>query len=145
MNQVTSKTVRVKNLTSRNRRTAYAFLLPNLIGFLVFTFVPIIVAFGLSFVKWDFSNPMIFVGLKNFMKLFRDDGFQISFWNTIYYTAVSVPVTMMLSLILAILLNQKLKGVKLFRTIFFLPLYFIYGRGSGRLEYAFSSYNGSNQ
>jgi multiple sugar transport system permease protein len=104
-----------------NRLTAYAFLAPNFIGFIVFTLIPIIVACGLCFVKWDFANPMEFVGLKNFIKLFRDDGFQISLWNTIYFTVVSVPLTIIVSLLLALLVHQKLKGIKLFRTLFFFP------------------------
>jgi multiple sugar transport system permease protein len=110
-----------KSLRHSNRMTAYAFLLPNFIGFFAFTLVPLIVAFGLCFVKWDFANPMVFVGFKNFLKLFKDDGFQISFWNTIYFTVVSVPLTIVTALLLAILIHRKLKGVKLFRTIFFFP------------------------
>lgn len=122
-NMSTTKAIpkRVRSITQRNRLTAYGFLLPNLIGFVGFTLVPIVIAFGLCFVKWDFANPIEFVGLKNFLKLFRDDGFQISLWNTIYYTVVSVPLTIIISLFLAILLYQKLKGVKLFQTIFFFP------------------------
>lgn len=107
--------------TKRNRWIAYAFLLPNLIGFLAFTLIPIVMAFGLSFVKWDFANPMIWVGFKNFAKLFRDEGFQIAFWNTLYYTVISVPLTILFALLLAVLLHQKLQGVKLLRTIFFFP------------------------
>lgn len=112
---------RKRSLTQSNRLTAYAFLLPNVIGFLVFTLIPILVAFGLCFVKWDFANPMEFVGVRNFLKLFRDDGFQISLWNTLYYTVVSVPSTIIIALFLAVILNQKLKGIKLFRTIYFFP------------------------
>ncbi|MFW5988041.1 MAG: sugar ABC transporter permease, partial [bacterium] len=59
-------------LTSRNRKTAYAFLLPNFIGFFVFTLIPIVIAFFLCFVRWDFSNPIRFVGLKNFTYMFQD-------------------------------------------------------------------------
>lgn len=107
--------------TQRNRLIAYAFLLPNLIGFLVFTLIPIITAFGLSFMKWDFANPPVWVGFKNFIKFFNDEGFQISLWNTFYYTLVSVPATIVIALFLAILLHQKLKGIKFFRTIYFFP------------------------
>ncbi len=104
-----------------NRLTAYAFLAPNFIGFFVFTLIPILVACGLCFVKWDFANPMEYVGMKNFLKLFRDNGFQISLWNSIYFTVTSVPLTIVISLLLALLVHQKLKGIKLFRTLFFFP------------------------
>jgi multiple sugar transport system permease protein len=121
MNAATAKPPQAGNLTKRNRLIAYAFLLPNLLGFVAFTLIPIVFAFSLSFVKWDFANPMVFVGLKNFSKLFTDEGFQISFWNTLYYTAVSVPVTLVVSLFLAVMVHQKLAGIKFFRTILFFP------------------------
>lgn len=112
---------RKTTLTRKNRATAYAFLLPNIIGFLVFTLIPIVVAFGLSFVKWDFANPMEFIGLRNFIRLFNSEGFRISFWNTIYYTLVSAPLTIVGALSLAMLLHQKIKGMKFFRTIYLFP------------------------
>jgi multiple sugar transport system permease protein len=104
-----------------NRLTAYAFLLPNFIGFVYFTLVPIVVACGLCFVKWDFANPMVFIGFKNFLKLLRDETFLISLLNTLYYTIASVPLTIIIALFLAILLHQKIKGVRAFRTIYFFP------------------------
>ncbi|MCL6590132.1 MAG: sugar ABC transporter permease [Firmicutes bacterium] len=110
-----------KKLTRRNRLTALGFLLPNLIGFLAFTLIPILAAFGLCFFKWDFANPAVFVGFKNFTKLFHDETFQISLLNTLYYTAVSVPLTIIISLFIAVLLNHKIKGIKFFRTIYFFP------------------------
>jgi multiple sugar transport system permease protein len=112
---------KARSLSQTSRLTAYGFLLPNSIGFLAFTLIPIGAAGGLCFVKWDFATPMQFVGLRNFAKLFRDDGFLISLVNTVYYAAVSVPLTMILALGLALLLHQKLKGIKWFRTIYFFP------------------------
>jgi multiple sugar transport system permease protein len=110
-----------RTLTQTSRLTAYAFLLPNIIGLIIFTLIPITVAFALSFVKWDFANPMEFVGLRNFGKLMNDDGFKISFFNTIYYSVVSIPLTMVCSLFLSLLLHQRIKGMKWFRTIYFFP------------------------
>ncbi|SFM10176.1 carbohydrate ABC transporter permease [Halanaerobium salsuginis] len=108
-------------LTKRNRKTAYLFLLPNFIGFFIFTLIPIVVAFVLCFVRWDFSNPMRFVGLKNFTYMFTDQTFIISLKNTFFFTIVSVPATMVISLGLAILLNKIVKGVKFLRTMYFIP------------------------
>ncbi len=109
------------SLTQANRITAYLFLFPNVLGFFVFTLIPILFAFGLCFVKWDFANPMEFIGARNFLRLFRDEGFQISFWNTLYYTVASVPLTIVSALGLAMLLYQKVKGMKWFRTVYFFP------------------------
>ncbi len=117
------KASKTRTLTQTNRITAYLFLLPNILGFLIFTFFPILAAFGLCFVKWDFANPMEFVGARNFLKLFQDDGFQVAFWNTLYFTAVSIPLTIAGALGLAMLLHQKLKGMKFFRTVYFFPYF----------------------
>ncbi len=103
------------------RRTAYLFLLPNFLGFAVFTLFPIIAALGLCFVRWDFSTQMRFVGFGNFLRLFRDETFKISFYNTVYYTLISVPLTMVISLLLAVLLNKLVKGIKILRTVYFFP------------------------
>jgi len=112
---------RRRTLVQSQRLTAYAFLLPNVAGFFVFTLIPVLVAFGLCFVKWDFANPMEFIGIRNFVRLFNDEGFRISLWNTFYFTLVSVPFTIVIALFLAVLLNQKLKGIKFFRTFYFFP------------------------
>lgn len=105
----------------KNQLVAYSFLLPNLIGFFVFTFIPIIFSFVLSFVEWDFARPMVFVGLDNFRKLGTDKTFHISLTNTFYYAIGTVPLTMVASLGLAFVLNQKLKGTNFFRSLFFFP------------------------
>lgn len=104
-----------------NTLMAYSFLLPNFIGFLVFTLVPVLAAFALSFMEWDTANPMVFVGFKNFTRLLKDETFKISLWNTLYFALGSVPLTLVCSLILALALNKGLKGVEAFRTVFFLP------------------------
>lgn len=105
----------------KNTATAYLFLLPNLIGFLIFTLIPILCSLALSVMEWDSSNPMVFVGLDNFKRLFTDDTFKISLWNTVYYSIFTVPLTMISALALAMILNQKLKGINIFRTVFFFP------------------------
>lgn len=105
----------------RNNLVAYSFLLPNFLGFLIFTFVPIIFSFALSFMEWDSANPMVFVGLNNFKQLLTDETFKISLWNTIYYALGTVPLTMIAALGLAIVLNQRIKGTNFFRALFFFP------------------------
>ena len=99
---------------------AYSFLTPNLIGFLVFTSLPVIASLGLSFVVWDLFSPPQFVGFANFIRLFQDRFFWKYCWNTVYLMA-AIPISMAGSLLLALALNQKLKGIVFFRTIYFLP------------------------
>lgn len=110
-----------KKKGNMNTLIAYSFLLPNFIGFLVFTLVPVLAAFALSFMEWDTANPMVFVGFKNFTRLLKDETFKISLWNTLYFALGSVPLTLVCSLVLALALNKGLKGVEAFRTVFFLP------------------------
>jgi multiple sugar transport system permease protein len=112
---------KTKNIKLRNNLVAYSFLLPNLLGFLIFTFVPIVCSFLLSFMQWDSSNPIVFVGLDNFKMLFKDETFKISLLNTIYYAVGTVPLTMAASLGLAFVLNKKLRGTNFFRALFFFP------------------------
>lgn len=108
----------------RNRQRdliAYLFIAPNFIGFAVFTLVPIIFAVGVAFCNWDGSNPAVFVGLKNFVDLFQDTFFLNALLNTFLYSIGTVPLTIVVSLALAMLLNQKIKGRGIFRTISCFP------------------------
>ncbi len=100
---------------------AYSFIAPNFIGFAVFTFGPILFAFILAFLSWDGANPIMWAGLDNFKRLFNDSQFKTSFVNTIVYTAGTVPLTMIFSLLLAVVLNQKIAGRNFFRTLSFFP------------------------
>ena len=112
--------------------TAYLFLSPNLIGFMIFTFIPVFVSLILSFYKWDIITwPPKFVGAHNFIDLLgfhsesgriiaNDPKFWQYLWNTVFLM-FSIPLCMMASLCLAIALNRKLKGESVFRTLFFLP------------------------
>ena len=110
------------SLRARKTLVAYSFIMPNLIGFFVFTFVPIVFSLFLSFCEWDSGNPIKFVGLKNCIYMFtKDNSFRISLLNTVYYTVVTVPVTLALSLFLAILMNKPLKGRVFFRSVLFFP------------------------
>jgi len=110
-----------RHRTLRNDLIAYSFLLPNLLGFVIFTMVPIVFSFFLALMKWDGANPAQFVGLDNFFRLFQDEGFQISSFNTFYYVLGVVPLTLIASLALAVLLNGKIRGRNIFRSIMFFP------------------------
>ena len=110
-------------ISKETRRTlvAYSFIAPNFIGFCVFTLIPIVFAFSLAFLKWDGSNPIEFAGISNFARLFDDTFFKAALKNTILYCLGTVPLTMVASLALAIVLNQKVIGRGIFRTLSFFP------------------------
>jgi multiple sugar transport system permease protein len=105
----------------RKALVAYSFIAPNFIGFSIFTLGPILFAFALAFMHWDGSNPIEFAGLDNFWRLWGDRAFATAFWNTIFYTALAVPLTIVCALGLAMLLNQRLPGRNFFRAAMFFP------------------------
>lgn len=105
----------------RQNLVAYSFIAPNFIGFAVFTLGPIIMAFIMAFTEWDGNNPMKFVGVDNFTNLFTNDRFTSALKNTIVYSIFTVPLTLIMALGLAILLNQKIKARTFFRTVTFFP------------------------
>jgi multiple sugar transport system permease protein len=101
---------------------AFGFLALALIGLVGLNLVPILVSFFLSFTDWDALGSPNIVWLRNYITLFQDPMFYKALWNTIYYTAISVPAGMSISLLLAILLNRPLKGMGFFRTMFMIPV-----------------------
>jgi len=115
-------------LTKKNKRnvreniTAYAFLSPWIIGFILFSGVPIIASFVLSLTKWDLISAPRFIGLGNFIEMFSAGS---DFWNvlkvTLIFTVFSIIATLTWSFFLAMLLNFKLKGIGIFRFFFFVP------------------------
>lgn len=109
------------SLKTRDNIAGYLFLLPNIVGFIGFSLIPVITAFGLSFTNWDGMQETKFIGLKNFIDLFNHDSFKIALKNTFVYAVSFVPLTLIVALAAAILLNQKLHGVKIYRAIFFMP------------------------
>ncbi|MBL8132462.1 MAG: sugar ABC transporter permease, partial [Anaerolineae bacterium] len=102
----------------------YLFILPSLIHILAFLFIPLVLSFFLSFRDWTrptFSDAP-YIGLENYEFLMGDRRFWQSMGNSAYYTALSVPLGMAFSLAVALVMNQKLRGVYLFRTLFFMPV-----------------------
>lgn len=117
--QEVNKSVRARE--NKRALVAYSFIAPNFIGFAVFTLIPVVFAFALAFMKWDGNNAIQFAGISNFTKLAGDTLFRASLKNTIIYCIGTVPLTLAASLALAVLLNQKIKGKGIFRTIAFFP------------------------
>lgn len=115
------KTGKLMSSNAKKTLVAYSFILPNFIGFAIFTLGPIIFAYFLAFMSWDGNNAITFVGLDNFKHLLTDTRFKAAFINTIVYCIATVPLTLGASLGLAMLLNQKIKAKGFFRTVAFFP------------------------
>ncbi len=99
----------------------YLFIAPPIIGFLCFAFIPMLFSVYVSFTQFDLYTPAKFNGLDNYKRLFFEDNL---FWKTVFntfYAALGIPFGMVIALFIAIALNQKVKGLSLFRTAFFLP------------------------
>jgi multiple sugar transport system permease protein len=99
----------------------YVFLSPWILGMIFFTGGPIIASLILSFCDWDLITPPKIIGFGNFIKMFSDSRFLNSMFNTFYYTVFSVPIGIIGSIMVALLMNQKWKTVRLLRTIYYLP------------------------
>ena len=108
-------------LARQEERAAYLFLLPWLIGSAVFTVGPIVASVCISLTDWNLMNPPRWVGTENYEKMLADRNFYQSMRVTLSYVALSVPLYLVLGLALALLLNQRLRGMYVFRTILFLP------------------------
>ncbi|MGQ9631540.1 MAG: carbohydrate ABC transporter permease [bacterium] len=137
---------RIKGLNLSRRRTieGYLFVLPWIIGFIVFFGGPLLYSFGLTFFERSLFSEAKFIGLGNYIEaLFEDEQFTPKLFQTILQNLIITPLLLMGSLILAMMVNQGVRGVKVFRAIYFLPvvvgsdvliikLYAVMG-GSGKL------------
>ncbi|CAN5796973.1 sugar ABC transporter permease [soil metagenome] len=101
---------------------AYLFLLPTLVGLILFTMGPVIAGFLISFTNWNIFLPPQWVGLENYGTLVAQELPHKVFWNTIYYTVLNVPLNMIIALGTALLLNMRLRGVSFYRAVYFLPV-----------------------
>ena len=124
--------LKMKNTTAISRRKytrnskimGYLFVTPQIIGLLLFVIIPFIFAIYLCFAKWDFIRPPEFVGFKNFHDVFINDSdvFLITLTNTLIFIAGTVPLTIIVSLSLALLTNRKIFALNFFKGAFFLPM-----------------------
>ncbi len=101
----------------------YLFLLPSLIGFIIFVLAPIVISLALSFHQWDLLTPPKFIGTTNYVELFTNDPiFSGVLKNTFWYTVLIVPVQILLGFTLAVILNIGLRFAKLYRMLYFMPV-----------------------
>lgn len=107
----------------RKEWTAYLFLAPGLILFCIFTLFAVVFSFYISFHEWNILEPTKpFVWLENYARLWADKKFHQAVFNTLYYTAGTVPLTMSCGLLIALLLNNRIRARGVFRTLYYVPV-----------------------
>lgn len=107
--------------TWRNTRNGLLFASPWLVGFVLFYAYPIVASLYYSFTRYSVLRAPIWIGLANYGRLLTDRDIHKALFNTLYMVAIAVPLGIVASVALAILLNEKLKGMSLYRTLFYLP------------------------
>ncbi|MFI7067429.1 carbohydrate ABC transporter permease [Kribbella sp. NPDC050124] len=112
----------VRRARRRQTLVGWLFISPIVVGVVAFQFFPIVVSMGASLTDWNGISAPKFVGIKNFTDLFGDDPlFLQTFKNTIYFTLASIPLTIGIGLVLALLCARPIRGVAFFRTAYFAP------------------------
>ena len=109
------------NLSDNERFAGWIFILPALIGTLIFILIPVICSFGLSFAKWDLLNPIKFVGFDNYKEIFSYALFYKILWNTVVFALSTSILGVIIPLVLACILNSKIRGAEFYKTAYFLP------------------------
>jgi len=114
---------RYSQLTLAQRRTitGYIFIAPFILGFLLWFLLPALVAANLTFQRWNLITPPHYIGFDNIDKLFHDPLLVQSLKATSTYTILSVPLGLLFAFFLAMLINTRIRGIAIFRTIYFLP------------------------
>lgn len=111
-----------RGLIKKDTLAFFLFTSPWIFGFIVFTLGPILASVWISFTDWNMFTPANYVGFENYKFIFTEDKvFWKTVYNTFYYAVISVPLLLILSLLMAHLLNQKVRHMRVFRTAFYLP------------------------
>ncbi len=113
-----------KTLSLREKsqlRWGYFFIAPAIVGLVCFSFGPMLYSMAISFTEWDVITPMEFIGVENYKKLFHDPLVGQAIKVTLIYTLITVPLVTCIPLLIAILLNTKVRGISVFRAIFYVP------------------------
>ncbi len=98
------------------------FLLPSLVALSIFTVIPVLSSLALTLYEWDLLTPPQFVGLANVNRLIHDRGFWEALAHTLYFIVGYVPLVMIIALVVAVILNERLRGLLFFRAAFFVPV-----------------------
>jgi len=110
------------NFIQRRNNQGYIYLIPWIIGFCTFSFYPLVMSFFYSFTNFSIGKKISFLGLQNYISAFTTDTEMLnSLGVTFKYVFMSVPMKLVFALFIAVILNMKVKGIKFFRTIYYLP------------------------
>ncbi|HJZ49433.1 MAG TPA: sugar ABC transporter permease [Roseiflexaceae bacterium] len=109
------------SLRRRSILQGYLFIAPVVLGYLIWVAGPMLMAIWLSLTEWNLLQPPKYVGLSNYQLMFQDELFWKSLSVTLYFTLVSVPLSLAISFAVALLMNVKVRGIAVFRTLFYLP------------------------
>ena len=107
-------------MTARFKATPYLFLVPALVLLGIFVVYPIIAVFYYAFTDYDIVRPPVWIGIENFQKLFADDSFWLALTHSFVYLLVT-PILICLSILLAIVVNRRLRGIHIYRALYFVP------------------------
>ena len=108
-------------LFNKQNYAAWLFILPAVAGTFVFIIIPVICSFGLSFCKWDLVNPIQFAGIDNYRQIFTEPLFYKIFLNTLVFAVSTSVFGVIIPLVLAVILNNKIRGSEFYKTAYFLP------------------------
>lgn len=114
--------VKLTRVALAEERAAWLFLAPSLVLFAIFTAIPVVSAFFISFTQWNLFNEVTWVGIGNYLELAKDEIFAKVLGNTAYFVLISVPVQIVFALLCALVLNRGIKGQTFFRVVYFLPV-----------------------
>ena len=109
------------DFSNSEKFAGWIFIFPALIGTFIFIIIPVICSFGLSFTKWDLLNPIQFVGFENYRNLFAEPLFYKILVNTIVFALSTSILGVIIPLVLACILNSKIRGSEFYKTAYFLP------------------------
>ncbi|MBI2939857.1 MAG: sugar ABC transporter permease [Chloroflexi bacterium] len=112
---------RRSRLLAAEERDGFLFILPWLIGFVVFTAGPMLTSLVMAFLDWEIVRPPAWAGLKNLERLVVDPLFRLSLYNTAYFVFFSVPLYLVAALLAALAMNQPLRGIRIYRVAYYLP------------------------
>ncbi|MCY3707812.1 MAG: sugar ABC transporter permease [Caldilineaceae bacterium] len=110
-----------RSLLWSEARDGYLFILPWILGFIIFTAGPMLASLYISFTRWEIVTPSVWVGGAQYVKLFNDDRFWLSLYNTSYYVFIGVPLHLFFALLAALAVNMNLRGIHFFRTAYYVP------------------------
>lgn len=111
----------IQEISNNQKAAGLVFILPAVLGIFIFIVIPVICSFGLSFVKWDLLNPIKFAGLENYREIFTEPLFFKILLNTVVFAGATSIFGVIIPLVLAAILNTKIRGSEFYKTAYFLP------------------------